>query len=398
VTARSPLADAHRRAATALREQAAAEDARAAALDAQEEAGPCESATASGCLPEYAPRRGVRLPDLGMPRATPAEERSGAEARLQGPAAPSTLEVYLDRWTHYFATDPDWCSVFCLFYAKGGAEPEPLAHEFFCRRLAAALAPMWVEPSGAPSVKSWGPAPPATSEDYGREWAAYVVAMLDKGKASSVEPVPVIPPPPVTPSASLGESPASHAGPSSSVAPPHDAPPVAVSELAPAAPSPSAAAEAPASPSPAPRPDDAMSPRADAVTKVAERRRAPGALKRAAAETRACNGPPASVEASSWYDQDTVPIARRAYLDLCRQGELRSRKVGKKVLVRRADLDTWIETHGGPERRPAEAPPPAPAEPSVDDLLRSAGIVLRNSAGKGTPPTGGHPPNRRRST
>jgi len=65
---------------------------------------------------------------------------------LQGPAAPSTLEVYLDRWTHYFATDPDWCSVFCLFYAKGGAEPEPLAHHVFCRRLAAALAPMWVEP------------------------------------------------------------------------------------------------------------------------------------------------------------------------------------------------------------------------------------------------------------
>jgi excisionase family DNA binding protein len=128
-----------------------------------------------------------------------------------------------------------------------------------------------------------------------------------------------------------------------------------------------------------------VSPRADAVAKVAERRRETGALKRAAAETLACNGPPASVEASSWYDQDTVPIARRAYLDLCRRGELRSRKVGKSILVRRAELDAWIEAHGGCERRRAEAALPAPAEPSVDDLLRSAGIVLRDPAGKGTP-------------
>jgi excisionase family DNA binding protein len=109
-------------------------------------------------------------------------------------------------------------------------------------------------------------------------------------------------------------------------------------------------------------------------------------------EQLARDGPAASAEDSNWYHQDSAPIARRAYLELCRQGELRSKKVGKKVLVRRAELDGWIEAHGGSERRRAEARPLAPAEPSVDDLLRSAGIVLRAPAGKGTPHTGGGEP------
>jgi hypothetical protein len=86
-----------------------------------------------------------------------------------------------------------------------------------------------------------------------------------------------------------------------------------------------------------------------------------------------------------WYDQDSAPIARRAYLDVCRKGELRHKRIGKSVLVKRADLDAWIDAHGGPERRPAEAPPQAPAEPTTDDLLRSAGIVLRAPTG---PPAG----------
>jgi excisionase family DNA binding protein len=82
---------------------------------------------------------------------------------------------------------------------------------------------------------------------------------------------------------------------------------------------------------------------------------------------------------------EAVPFARRAYLDACRKGQLRHKRIGKSVLVKRADLDAWIEAHGGPERRPAEAPPQAPAEPTTDDLLRSAGIVLRAPTG---PPAG----------
>jgi hypothetical protein len=93
----------------------------------------------------------------------------------------------------------------------------------------------------------------------------------------------------------------------------------------------------------------------------------------------------AGAGADGWYDQDSAPIARRAYLDACRKGELCSKRIGKSVLVKRADLDTWIEAHGGPERRPAEVALQAPTEPTTDDLLRSAGIVLRAPTG---PPAG----------
>jgi hypothetical protein len=107
-------------------------------------------------------------------------------------------------------------------------------------------------------------------------------------------------------------------------------------------------------------------------------------------------------EASTWYDQNSAPIGRRAYLDACRRGDVVSRRIGKHVLVRRADLDAWIEAHRGSARSPAEPRPPDSREPSIDEILRAAGIVLRDPDGKGTPQKNRRAPRpvpkRRRST
>src|SRR5262249_49163207 len=129
-----------------------------------------------------------------------------------GPAPPSKLEEYLDRWTRYFAEDPGWSNTFRV-HAKAppGGELDPLTRHVLSRRLAAALAPEHVESSGAPQVKSWGAAPPATAEDYVWGWANYIAAASAREKAKSastaqatapppVEQTVIIPPPPLAPS------------------------------------------------------------------------------------------------------------------------------------------------------------------------------------------------------
>jgi excisionase family DNA binding protein len=50
-------------------------------------------------------------------------------------------------------------------------------------------------------------------------------------------------------------------------------------------------------------------------------------------------------EPDEWLDQTMVPIARKTYLRLVREGKLEGRKVGKRVLVRRRDLEAFIEAH-----------------------------------------------------
>ncbi len=69
----------------------------------------------------------------------------------------------------------------------GGGWPDPLAHRTFCRRLAAALTPTFVDPSGVPKVKSWGPAPPSTSDDYTADWGQYLSAVLAPAQPVSPE-------------------------------------------------------------------------------------------------------------------------------------------------------------------------------------------------------------------
>jgi hypothetical protein len=249
-------------------------------------------------------------------------------------------------------------------------------------------------PSGAPKVTSWGPAPPSTSEDYTADWGQYLSAVLAPAQPVSPAPVPVIPPPPMAPSPT---------GAPAAPSPPATSPPI-VAEVAVAplvaprppcgAPTASCAPPREGSSRPeraSPRPAASLAVRASSTVAHAPSRAASshppsdsiGLLVDAVAARLAGHGRPGAVtEVESWYDQDTSPIARRAYLDACRKGELRSKRIGKSILVRRADLDAWIEAHGGPERGPAEAPPPAAPEPSIDELLRSAGIVLRGDGAK----------------
>lgn len=40
---------------------------------------------------------------------------------------------------------------------------------------------------------------------------------------------------------------------------------------------------------------------------------------------------------------ETIGISEREVYRLCASGELPSRKVGRRVLIRRADLETWLD-------------------------------------------------------
>jgi hypothetical protein len=49
---------------------------------------------------------------------------------------------------------------------------------------------------------------------------------------------------------------------------------------------------------------------------------------------------------SDWVDQRRSPLGRKLHCQLVRDGELPGRKVHRRVLVRRRDLDAYVETHG----------------------------------------------------
>jgi hypothetical protein len=95
-------------------------------------------------------------------------------------------------------------------------------------------------------------------------------------------------------------------------------------------------------------------------------------------------GPVFAELASTWYDQNTSPIARRTYLALCRAGKVESRRVGKQVLVRREVLDAWIMKHGAPASAPSTLTSPPPAEPTDAELMEKAGFI-RVAAGRVEP-------------
>lgn len=50
------------------------------------------------------------------------------------------------------------------------------------------------------------------------------------------------------------------------------------------------------------------------------------------------------VAASEWVGQDDSPLGKSAHLALARSGKVESRKVHRKVLIRRTDLNRYIET------------------------------------------------------
>ncbi len=46
---------------------------------------------------------------------------------------------------------------------------------------------------------------------------------------------------------------------------------------------------------------------------------------------------------SEWVDQNDSPLGKRRHMALVRSGELKGRKDGRKVLVKRSELDAYIE-------------------------------------------------------
>jgi hypothetical protein len=76
-------------------------------------------------------------------------------------------------------------------------------------------------------------------------------------------------------------------------------------------------------------------------------------------------------EASAdWVDvAAALPTSKRVLWRACRRGELPARRVKRRCLARRADLDAWIESHEtGMAPPPAERPAPRPAPPERKPL------------------------------
>jgi len=59
-----------------------------------------------------------------------------------------------------------------------------------------------------------------------------------------------------------------------------------------------------------------------------------------------------------WIDSAAAPVPARAIRDAVRRGELRASRVAKRLLVRRSELDRWIEAH-------AVIPAAAPERPAT---------------------------------
>lgn len=77
-----------------------------------------------------------------------------------------------------------------------------------------------------------------------------------------------------------------------------------------------------------------------------------------------------AIEPDEWVDQTSVPISRKTYLRLVREGKLPGRKVGRRILVRRKDLEAFIEAH---RRDPRQQDVPACDE--IDLQLAKLGFV-----------------------
>ena len=85
----------------------------------------------------------------------------------------------------------------------------------------------------------------------------------------------------------------------------------------------------------------------------------------------------AKLRGAELVDQDTLPptVTRRVYLNASRSGALRTRKVGRRVVCFRRDLEEWIRSHPSAESKKKAAEPTAPED---EELLR---IAKKNGAG-----------------
>lgn len=80
-------------------------------------------------------------------------------------------------------------------------------------------------------------------------------------------------------------------------------------------------------------------------------------------------------EEDDWVDQKSSPLGRRAHLEAVRDGRLVGRKVGKRVLVRRSEVEAYIERHSVRTSRTS------PVKDVVGDELRSLGFEVSDGEG-----------------
>jgi hypothetical protein len=58
--------------------------------------------------------------------------------------------------------------------------------------------------------------------------------------------------------------------------------------------------------------------------------------------------------ANEWGDQHMSPLGKRAHMEAVRRGDLRGVKHGRRILVRRAELNSFLESHSVKHRTAAD--------------------------------------------
>jgi len=70
------------------------------------------------------------------------------------------------------------------------------------------------------------------------------------------------------------------------------------------------------------------------------------------------------VAASEWIDQFDSPLGRHRHLRLVREGKLKATREGRKVLVRRSELNAYLDAH------PEHAPQHPVEDDDVEEMMK----------------------------
>ena len=84
-----------------------------------------------------------------------------------------------------------------------------------------------------------------------------------------------------------------------------------------------------------------------------------------------------------WVDQNSSPLGRREHLEAARRGDVAGYKIGRRILVRRSEIDEFIRSfpvNAQNRDRTPLAPSPGPMDDGSDDdvvvaLERRLGLV-----------------------
>ncbi len=82
--------------------------------------------------------------------------------------------------------------------------------------------------------------------------------------------------------------------------------------------------------------------------------------------------------ASEFVDQDTCgPVARTAYMRAARAGVFPSSRVGKRIIAKRSDFETWLSANPTAVVKPAPVPATVAKTPSTrEERLAASGFRI----------------------